>query len=238
MSNKSSKSTQDKALDPSLGGKRQARRRLVGAAIVCAAATAGLFAVLDRDPKPLGPDVVLKGTGQSAPLSPPIAEPAPVAAPSPVAVPPVVLPAPDTALPKEEPPPVPQRPPLVVNPLPPEVPKVVEAPKAAKPDPIEKLAQEKLAQAKKPAEPKSTADKPNSDKGYALQVGAFASKESANNAMAKLKAAGVSGFTETITTPGGERTRVRAGPYKNREAAQAALAKLKAAGIEAALIAP
>jgi DedD protein len=233
--------TKDKALDPTSDVKRRARRRLVGAAVVTGLAALALTLVLDREPRPVTPDVVLKGAGNTPPLSAPLPSPAlvappavapatptpsPVAAPTPpvaepltpAATPPVTTPTPAT----EEP----RRPALVLNPAPKEP--------SVKPsgDPIEQLAKEK-------SKPLPVQAAPTGAKSaYALQVGAFANKESANNALAKLKSAGLSGYIETISTPQGDRMRVRAGPYKDRDAAQAAHSKLKSAGIEAALIAP
>jgi DedD protein len=133
---------------------------------------------------------------------------------------------------------------LVLNPAPKELaspePAAKPAPKPAA-DPIEQLAKEKSKDKDKPVSEKPVASSTSTVAGksaYALQVGAFANKDSANNALAKLKSAGLSGYIETVATPQGDRMRVRAGPYKDRDAAQAAHAKLKSAGIEAALIAP
>jgi DedD protein len=239
--------TKDKTLDPTSDVKRRARRRLVGAGVVSGLAALALTMVLDREPRPVTPDVVLKGAGNTPPLSAPLPaaptaplSPPPSAAPEPAVAP--VAPAPEASgapAAAEEP----RRPALVLNPQPKEP---VSKPAA---DPIEKLAKEKSkdAAAKSKDQEKATvAAKPlpvqaapaGAKSAYALQVGAFANKESASNALAKLKTAGLSGYIETISTPQGDRMRVRAGPYKDRDAAQAAHSKLKSAGIDAALIAP
>ncbi len=233
----------DKTLDPTSDVKRRARRRLVGAGVVLGLAALALTLVLDREPRPVTPDVVLKGAGNTPPLSAPLPSPVVVAPPPPPVAPVTPTPSPSAPPTPSMPEPVtpaatppvstpvpaaeePRRPALVLNPAPKE-PSVKPAS-----DPIEQLAKEKskpLPVQVAPAGAKSA---------YALQVGAFANKESANNALAKLKSAGLSGYIETISTPQGDRMRVRAGPYKDRDAAQAAHGKLKSAGIEAALIAP
>jgi DedD protein len=240
----------DKTLDPTSDAKRRARRRLVGAGVVSGLAALALAMVLDREPRPVTPDVVLKGTGNTPPLSVPLPVPVTPPAPSPAApvveTKPAPVPVPEAS--KKEEPEDQRRPPLVLNPAPKE-----PAPKPAA-DPIEQLTKEKAKE--KPVAEKPVAEKPaaaksvtpatgtapaaisGSKSGYALQVGAFANKDSANNALSKLKSAGLSGYIETISTPQGDRMRVRAGPYKDRDAAQAAHAKLKSAGIDAALIAP
>ncbi|MFT4103484.1 MAG: SPOR domain-containing protein [Burkholderiaceae bacterium] len=73
---------------------------------------------------------------------------------------------------------------------------------------------------------------------YVLQIGAFASERGANEQADKVKAAGLSVFTEKVRTSQGERIRVRVGPFPTREQAEQARGQLKLVGIDSALIAP
>ena len=69
-----------------------------------------------------------------------------------------------------------------------------------------------------------------------VQIGAFASVDKVHELQAKLKAAGISTYTEKVKTDAGERIRLRAGPYAQRAEAQAMLAKIDAAGVHGAKV--
>lgn len=73
---------------------------------------------------------------------------------------------------------------------------------------------------------------------YVVQVGAFATDNAARQALDRIQATGLAGFTERIRTERGDRIRVRAGPFDSREAADRARQRLNAAGMDAAIIAP
>ena len=66
---------------------------------------------------------------------------------------------------------------------------------------------------------------------YLVPLGAFANKDNARALEAKLAKAGVKYYTETVTTPGGEQTRVRAGPFPTKEAAEKSRERLKSLGL-------
>ena len=69
--------------------------------------------------------------------------------------------------------------------------------------------------------------------GFVVQVGAFADANAATALRDKLRAAGISAFTDTVNTDGGKRTRVRVGPAMNRAEADALKAQVKAkAGVD------
>ena len=80
-----------------------------------------------------------------------------------------------------------------------------------------------------------TASKPadTSKTGFAVQVGAFADAAAATALRDKLRSAGFNAFTDSVSTEGGTRTRVRVGPAMNRAEADALKAQVKAkAGID------
>jgi DedD protein len=56
--------------------------------------------------------------------------------------------------------------------------------------------------------------------GFVIQLGAFSDPDNAKQLHGKLKAARIAVYSETVNTPQGARTRVRAGPYPTREAAE------------------
>ena len=76
--------------------------------------------------------------------------------------------------------------------------------------------------APKPVEtaPKPTPKPAAANVGFAVQLGAFADAEAAKALRDKARAAGLSAFTETVSTSEGTRTRVRIGPVADRAAAE------------------
>jgi DedD protein len=66
---------------------------------------------------------------------------------------------------------------------------------------------------------------------YLVPLGAFANKDNVKALEGKLAKAGVKYYTEVVTTPGGEQTRVRAGPFPTREAAESSREQLKSLGL-------
>lgn len=72
--------------------------------------------------------------------------------------------------------------------------------------------------------------------GYALQVGAFASNQSAQTLQQRIATAGLNSYTETISSPQGNRYRVRVGPFPTRDAAEQARNKLKLLGLDNTMI--
>jgi DedD protein len=71
----------------------------------------------------------------------------------------------------------------------------------------------------------------NAAEAFVVPLGAFASKENVKQLEARLAKAGVKYFTETVTTAGGEQTRVRAGPFATKDAAEGARERLKTLGL-------
>ena len=65
----------------------------------------------------------------------------------------------------------------------------------------------------------------------------FSNATNVKQLRAKLTAAGVKSYTETVKTSKGELTRVRAGPFASREAAEKARAKLVEMGLKPGAVA-
>ena len=70
---------------------------------------------------------------------------------------------------------------------------------------------------------------------YYINAGLFANPDNANKTLAKLKAAGLPAFSQTLATAQGPRTRVRVGPLTRRAQAEATVQKIKALKLDAAL---
>jgi len=76
------------------------------------------------------------------------------------------------------------------------------------------------------------------ERGYTIQIGAFASAQSAQAVRQKAERAGVKAYTQAATTKSGSVVRVRAGPFASRDEAARALSKLKQAGMSGSIVAP
>jgi DedD protein len=74
--------------------------------------------------------------------------------------------------------------------------------------------------------------------GYMIQIGAFASAQSAQAVRQKAERAGVKAYTQPATTKTGAVVRVRAGPFASRDEAARALSKLKQAGMSGSIVGP
>lgn len=111
-------------------------------------------------------------------------------------------------------------------------------PKPAAPKPVAtKPAEPKPAPAKPADAPKPAAPKPAPPAaakiGFAVQVGAFSDATEAGAMRERLRAAGFTAFTETVTTDQGKLTRVRVGPVLDRAAADQLKAQIQSkAGVD------
>lgn len=217
-------------LDPAETHKRQARRRLIGAAALVLGVIVFLPMVFDPGPKPLADDIVVQIPGKDTPFNPAAAGKAPAvpaareeaappaasAAPEPV-VPPLAS-APDSAPPAKT---LPEKSPAEKS-----ASAKADADKtgAAKAAPAGTEGNRALAllEAKGEARPAATGDN-----NFSVQIGAYASAESVRDLRAKLTKAGLKSYTETVTMRQGERTRVRIGPFPTREDAERARERLK-----------
>ncbi len=66
---------------------------------------------------------------------------------------------------------------------------------------------------------------------HLILIGAFNNEENVKILKTKLGELGIKVFTESLETPQGRKTRVRAGPFPSREAADKALEKMKKIGV-------
>jgi len=73
---------------------------------------------------------------------------------------------------------------------------------------------------------------------WVVQTGAFADPKNAKQLQAKLTAAGLKSYIETVKAKNGEQTRVRLGPFPSRADAEKASDKVKSLGLRAELVAP
>ncbi len=71
---------------------------------------------------------------------------------------------------------------------------------------------------------------------FYINVGLFAKEANAQNALNKLEQAGLSTLSSTVSTPRGERTRVRAGPFNSELDANAAAEKIRALNLDAVVM--
>jgi DedD protein len=244
----------DTAQDPSLPQKKRARRRLVGAAVLCLGLAAGLPFLFDAEPK--------KNTKNVEEVKVSVAKPAAPTVTTPEVSAPAVVPAPALSskddlikeVPKEEPKYDPKpdakaetkvetkaetKVDTKVEPKKP-APATTVSDLIAKSDKPKETAKEAAKETSKAEKLASSADKSKADKPakYLVQIGAFGSAVGAQEQVKRAAAIGLKAFTEDVDTNSGKRIRVRVGPFSSKDAADQAREKLKGAGIDSALIAP
>jgi DedD protein len=90
----------------------------------------------------------------------------------------------------------------------------------------------------KPIEAKEPEAKPSATSGdsFTIQVGVFSDIANVKQLQARLKESGFDSRTENITTPKGEKIRLRAGRFSSRQEAAYALTKLQAADLTGMVI--
>ena len=71
---------------------------------------------------------------------------------------------------------------------------------------------------------------------FVVQVAALATQDKVDELQQRLKAAGIASYTQKISTPAGQRIRVRVGPFGSREEADNALARLARLGLNGSLV--
>jgi DedD protein len=72
--------------------------------------------------------------------------------------------------------------------------------------------------------------------GFTVQVGVFSDAANVKQLQDKLKQAGFSSYTEKISTPSGQKIRLRAGQFVTRQEASDALTTIKSAGLSGMVI--
>ncbi|HTJ96785.1 MAG TPA: SPOR domain-containing protein [Rhodocyclaceae bacterium] len=224
--------------------KKRARRRLVGAIALALLAAIVLPMVMDHEPRPPVQDIQVRIPSQDAGsfTSRVLPDTKPKATPLPAA--PAVKP--EAKLEVKPSDPVPETKPAEVAAPKPEV-----KAEAAKPEHKAEVKPEAKPEVKKPdsklaeaarAEKilNGAADTPKADQ-WVLQLGAYQDQGNVKALQAKIKELGFPSYTEKVSTPQGDRIRVRAGPFSSKaaaEKAQAGLKRIGAGGPPGGLLAP
>jgi DedD protein len=218
------------APDSDLQLKKRARRRLVGAIALALLAAIVLPMVMDHEPRPPAQDIQVRIPSQDAgSFTSRVLPGAPAATP----LPPVVEPKKPEAKPEAKPEPELKPHEAAHEPMAAPKPesKPIEKPIAAKPDTksAEVLRAEKILSGSDVA--KTEAPKADAANGlWVLQLGAYAELGNVKVLQGKIKELGYASYTEKVSTPQGERIRVRAGPFNSKAAAEKAQARLKQIG--------
>ncbi|MGE8365793.1 SPOR domain-containing protein [Cupriavidus basilensis] len=198
----------DDTLDPEFPQKQRARRRLIGAVVLMAAAVIVLPIVFETQPRPVVDNISVKIDGGPGGAGGKVKPDARKADPLP--------PAPQSRLDSqaldagEE---------LVADAAP-------AKPAAAAAAPAEKVADKPVVRADA---------KPGSGK-FLVLIGAFSSEVKAKEWLSKLKAGKVPAYIEKKTLADGERVLLRAGPFSDRDAADAAEKRVRAVGLTAKVV--
>lgn len=229
--------------------QRRARRRLVGAIALVVFVVIALPIVLDKEPGPMGQDLVIQIPAQDAgkfknrvlpagstdtPSMVPAeaAKPAPVPAESPASAP--AAPASPTAD-------APAKPlsgsSAEAKPVPaPSAVAAVEAPSV----PAKERSSETKSTERSPV---STSDGARAQSllegagAWIVPLGAFSDRDNVKKLQAKLTGAGLASYTEVMNGAKGEQTRVRAGPFESKAAAERARDKILKMGLKPAPVA-
>jgi DedD protein len=193
--------------------RQQARRRLLGAAVLVGIGIVAFPIVFETQPRPVPMDlpIVIPAKDKVEPPRVSVASAElPAGLPEAARVEPVAEPVAEPTSEAAAP----------------------AAPIAAKP-PAEKTAEKAV---EKPAD-KTPAAKPAADGArYVVQVGAFADKNAAQTARKKLEAKGLKTYAQVAKTKDGDRIRVRLGPFADRAEAEKAAARAKAIGLAGAVL--
>jgi DedD protein len=196
--------------------KRRARRRLVGAIALVVLAIVVLPVILDQKPRPGPQELTVQipsrdGGPFKTRVLPPLQSPpaAPQKGESPQA----------TEEPQQTP--APAEPPV--------------QPGAAKKE--ESARPPEKARTKAKASEARRAQAALNAEAFVVPLGAFANPDNAKQVRNRAASAGIKSYTEQVTGPQGEQTRVRAGPFASRSAAEKAREKLKSLGLEVGQVA-
>lgn len=223
----------------------QARRRLIGAAVLLAVGVVVFPLFFEGKPRPLptdlpltyaptalrgadAPPVAPEAASDAEPLSPPVASVAPAAV--------------DEEISGES---SPSSPPALSSAAA-VSPQGVAAAAASKPSSPSNASKAPNPSLKPPAKPNGpppsvpAAGDPSTREAatarYIIQVGAFADPAAAREVRLKVERLGFVTYTHVIDVPEGQRIRVRVGPMTDRAQAQRTLDKIKQAGLPAALL--
>lgn len=113
--------------------------------------------------------------------------------------------------------------------------KVVE-PKVNKPKVSESKQVESKVIQPKPSQTKAIEEKSKTASSFSVQVGVFSDEAKVKHLQSKLKEIGYSSHTEKLTTPKGEKIRLRAGSFSTRQNAVSAQANIKKIGLDGMVV--
>ena len=226
--------------------ERHVKERLVGAAVLVAAAVILIPEMLSGPDR--GPDQVAAQPAGETPLktytidltrSP--AEqsqemPGADSIPSTEAPPPEITTEPETTAPREEG--AQEDPPPQVNPESEEVASPAARPAQTAPPQVATAEPPKPATAlpRPPTTQAAPTVQTDSSGGWAVQLGSFSSRATADGLEKKMQAQGYEAFVMPVKSGGATLYRVRVGPMKDRESASKALARIKATVPAAAVV--
>lgn len=206
--------------------RTRARRRLIGAAVLVAAAVIAVPMALETQPRPgaqwtgevafttmNSPSGSADGVRVAAAPSREGADSAPAAS-----APAVDRPAVKAVVPKAS-----------------EARVAVVVPKVKVADPVKAKASDPAKTAESPAKPEVKEGVSPSGR-YVVQVGAYSKMDSVEEVRGRIQKLGLHSVYNTVETPQGQRIRVRLGPFTSRESADRAMAQLKAGGIRAQVL--
>ena len=222
--------------------KKRARRRLIGALAFAGLAAVVLPMVMDDEPKQQVQDVQIRIPGQEqAAFNPKIVKPAATSESVEKAAAPVAQAPVSTAKVGEKPA---EKKPEKAAEKPHEKPLEKSAEK-----PLEKTVEKAPAKANDKLPEKTvkaiesdqqraaailagkTTDSASANGQYVILIGAFSNQANVKQLQTKIGELGIKVFTETLNSPEGQKTRVRAGPFTSRDAADKALDKMKRIGV-------
>jgi len=90
--------------------------------------------------------------------------------------------------------------------------------------------------AAKALEKKAVDPHPAKSSGFSVQIGVFSDAANVKQLQQKLQDQGYKSSTEKLSTPKGEKIRLRAGPFATRADAESALAKMKDSGLSGMVV--
>ena len=206
--------------------RRQARRRLIGAAVLVGAAVIVLPWLLEAQPRPVPVDVAIEipSRDAAAPLPAATAASGPVDELAQELVLPSARPSAATPMVEDRAWPSTESKPAAAAPA---------APAPARPQPSEG---DSVAAPTVAAVPMSAAPTEAAKVRVVVQVGAYAEAARAQEVRRRLESAGLKTYTHVADTPQGKRIRVRVGPFDSRAEAEKVAEKVKALGLPAAVL--
>lgn len=218
--------------------KKRARRRLVGAVAFAGLAAVVLPMVMDDEPKQQVQDVQIRIPGQDqAPFNPRLAKPAHAPVPEKMEKPvekaiektPVEKVADKPAEKTAEKPPEKKLEKAADKPVEKSPEKAPEKPKSAEKAGADDTRAAAILSGKHVEAPQAASSSSNGQ--FVILIGAFSNPANVKQLQAKLGELGIKVFTESLDSPEGKKTRVRAGPFPNRDAADKAQEKMKRIGV-------